>query len=187
MGKLLVLLFIFPPVIALSGQSTQQSPDQCFDVHGETIHPVIAYQSDCPIEFTKVRVVGCLGGGNWYMYQIRNRSMKPIIAYTINTITSAGTGNEASFIADTKREQLMPGEIRPTSMEKSWRVTIVPNPDKLKPKSNANNIMKGIVIYMIRRVEFADGSIYNGEQEYKFLKNFFNENPIFPNLPRKQS
>lgn len=153
----------------------QEAP--CFVIPGTDVSVVIANQPNCPIEFVDLYSVAYLDGGGKDIYRIRNRATKPIKGYTIATIHSTGTGGEHSLSSKDPKDFFLPGETRPSS-PKDLLLNIIPLTDQLRAKYHVNGEMKFIKIFVVVRVEFADGSIYDATAEYESLKKFFAENPI---------
>src|SRR5690349_2472552 len=94
--KIAFILAIFT-CSGFAKQNVEQGKRQVFIVPNDTSLAVVAYQPNCPIEFIKTPIVCFLDGGSIGIYQLKNRSSKPIRGYTIATITSAGTGYETNF------------------------------------------------------------------------------------------
>jgi hypothetical protein len=137
----------------------------------------MASRPDSPIEFVSAYCVGFIDGGGANIYQIRNRAAKPIKSFTVAIVNSEGTETEHSIEISSPDHYFFPGEITSSPL-KEWNFSIVPLTDQLREKNGLNGEMKLIKIFMVVRVEFADGSKYDATSEYESLKTFFEKNPI---------
>lgn len=147
----------------------------------ENILPVIAFQPDSPIEFLKAEYYYGLTSSGFDRYKIRNRSAKTIKSFKIATVTSAGTGSSEYYKADWGAGRMLPGEEAPRERNASYpsQMEIVPFTEQLRESKKLQG-MEGVVIFMVVRVEFEDGTTYSDEKTYNSLKEFFEENGIFP-------
>lgn len=172
-------ILLLPSFTSVFPQTEKNQPkEQFFRVPSSVILPVVTYQQDCPIEFLKPSILYHVGGGGLESFQIRNRGTKPIRAYTIATVTSAGSGAKWRFEASGPSELLMPAELRAISQEKS--MDVVPLTNVMRDEYKLRGPMKGITVFIVVRVEYGDGSVYDNEPEYKELEDFFTENRILP-------
>ncbi len=156
-------------------QNVGQEKRQCFIVPNDISLAVVAYQPNSPIEFIKTPIVCFLDGGSIGIYQLQNRSSKPIRSYTVATITSVGTGYETNFQVTKKENYFMPGKRRPEAME-DWGYDFVSLTEELRSKYHINGNLKDITIFFVIRVEFADGDVFNAKSEYESLKRFISKN-----------
>lgn len=138
----------------------------------EVIFPVLAYQPECPLEFVNVSLLHNLEGGGIQLFQLRNRGTKPVRAYRIAALTSAGAGSEWGDGKTPLREMLMPGEVRPRQAERK-DVVIVPLTEELRERHRLKGGTQGLVVFMVVRVVFADGSVFDAEAQYQSLRAFF--------------
>jgi len=171
------IVLLISAIQFLGWQNATRQEEPCFVIPNSDVLVVIANQPNCPIEFVDVYSVAYLDGGGRDIYRIRNRATKPIMGYTIATIHSTGTGGEHSLARKDPKDYFLPGEIKPSS-PKDLHLNIIPLTDQLRAKYHINGEMKFIKIFMVVRVEFADGSKYDATSEYESLKKFFEENPI---------
>lgn len=168
----LVYMFLFP---ANAQETAKGGKLAAFPEPYQSILPVVAYQPESPLEFLRVQALHNIDGGGFQIFQVRNRAAKPIRSYMIATITSAGTGAVWGNGKTPLQEALLPGHETPERME-DWKINIVTAPEKRKGSFDAKGPMKGIVVFMIVRVEFGDGSTYSAEAEYEALREFFEKN-----------
>jgi hypothetical protein len=160
---------------SVSGQ-VQQSPrkDRGFELPSEIVLPLVVHQPDCPLQFEKALVIRMIEGGGKYLYQVRNKGSKPIVSYMIATLTSAGTGDTWGSKTYRLDEPLIPNQTTPKSME-NWGIEILPLTAEMRQQYEIGKTMKGLVVFMVVRVEFSDGSLYDAHTTYKALEEFFRE------------
>ena len=154
------LLFALCLVSTASSQkANQQKARRAVVVPAEDILLVIAYQPDCPLKFEKVSIVKFVEaryGEGAELYQIRNCGPKPIRAYTIATfISSSGGASTNTYEVWKTGELLMPGQTPRNSDDD--KIEIVPLTEELRTKLRLHEPMQAVEVFMIVRVEFADG------------------------------
>lgn len=153
-----------------AGQETAQSDRRhAVVIPPEIIMPVVASQPDCPLQFENVKLLKYLDGSGGEMYQLRNRSLKPIRSYKIAMWISVGTGDETSWPRELTSELLMPDQTTPRASE-GREIKIVRLTDELRDKLKLRGSMQGIIVFMVVSVEFADGTTYNDEITSKALE-----------------
>jgi len=178
MSKKLVILVSF--LVALSQtrlpQEISKTPTlTAFLEPRESIVRVVALQPDCPLEFVRALLLHGVEGGGFQIYQVRNRGTKPIRSYKIATVTSVGTSASWGDGKLPLQQLLFPGDLRAQRIE-DWNINIVPLTDKMKVDFDVKGPLKGIVVFMVVRVELADGTTYTAEAEYEALQAFFEKN-----------
>jgi hypothetical protein len=152
------------------GVATGQEPkepiiERVVMVPPEIILPVIAYQADSPLQIEEIKLFQFVsGGGGSQSYKVRNKGTKPIRSYTIGTWNSVGTG---WAVERPMKENLLPGQVATLIGNE---VEVVDLTDALRNQLNLRGVMQASVVFMVVRVEYADGSEYNGEPLYKALK-----------------
>lgn len=138
----------------------------------ESVLPVLASQPSCPLELANLEFHHYKGGGGVQNYTVRNRSAKPIIRFVIATVSFAGGGSLDDIVARSRNEWLVPGESWPRKSD-DLNATAMSITDDTRSQYGIGPPMKGIVIYLVVRVEFSDGSIYDDEPMYRELKALF--------------
>jgi len=173
------LLTIFAIVLAcVSGSAaTKQAREKQrgIVVPAETVLPVVAFQPECPVRFEKAETIQWLGEGRGvtHRYVLRNDGTKPVVAVKVVAITQVGTGVGADIRAHNRSEWIMPGEVWPRSLSGE----IIPSTPKLLTDNHLDGSMQGIIVFMIVRVEFSDGTAYDNERANKRLEELFQANP----------
>lgn len=152
-----------------SGQGTQEpSIQRVVIVPPDIVLPLIAYQPDSPLQIEDIKIFQFVsGGGGSQSYRVRNTGKKPIRSYTIGTWNSGGTGWDVELPF---KENLLPGQVGTLTGNE---VQVVELTEDLRNQLKLRGEMKVIMVFMIVRVEYADGSIYNSESLYKSFKNAF--------------
>ncbi len=159
----------------LTGRETQnerREKMEFFVEPRESVLPVVVRQPDCPLELENLEFHHYKIGGGAQNYGVRNRSAKPIIRFVVATIGFGGGGSLDDIKPRTRSEWLMPGESWPRSRD-GYSSSVVPLTNEMRKQYGIGPPMKAIVICLVVRVEFADGSIYSDEVVYKELKRLF--------------
>jgi len=171
----LALVFLTSLQLPFFWSQSKPEREKVFLIPGDDIAVVIACQPDCPIAFVNPRCFGFLqGGGGGQIYQIQNRGAKAIKGYTLAILNSSGGLTERTA---KPRRHLQPEETTPRSLD-DWNLDIVPLTDQIREKLRVDGHLKGLTLFMIVSVEFADGSTYDARSEYESLKTFLKDNPI---------
>jgi len=136
--------------------------------------PVVVSQPDCPLKLEDVVLVKIFDVGMEERFRVRNTGAKPIRSYTIGVWNSVQTGWFAGGPIMLGNRLLFPGETY-TQFEGSNKTEIVPLTDGLRDKLKLRGPMQAIVVLMITRVEFADGTVYNAEPTFEALQAHFEE------------
>jgi hypothetical protein len=157
-------------VFAWQQRSGQERP-RLVIIPREIALPVIAHQPDCPLRFEDVLILGSVEGGGSPSFQVRNLGTRPIRAYEIVVLTSAGTAWGQKFQAKTPAELMLPGQVAPQLPPSQSE--LIPLTNELRAKLNLQGNMKGIFVFMVVRIEFTDNSTYIDEPVYKALSSYF--------------
>lgn len=149
-----------------SGQGTKESVIQrVVLVPPDIVLPVIAYQADSPLQIEDIKLFQFVSGeGSSQSYKVRNKGTKPIRSYTIGAWNSVGTGWE---IERPVKDNLLPGQVATLVGNE---VEIVELTEALRNQLNLRGVMQASVVFMVVRVEYTDGSVYNSAPLYKALK-----------------
>ncbi len=181
MKKRIGLVFLLLLAISTLGKAQKSYQEQeklrVFVEPRESVLPLIAYQPNCPLEFQNVSFLSHVGGGGAPNYEIRNVSGKPITEFKVAVSAFGTEGSRFTFKAENPSEWIMPGDKWPRSskMQKKEhsRLEIVPLTDELRQKGKVGPPMKGVLVFMVIRVVFADGSEYSDEIAYRELQKLF--------------
>ena len=148
------------------GQGTKQLEIQRVVIVPASIGlPVIVDQPDCPLQIEEPRLFKSIsGGGGGESYKVRHKGTKPIRSYTIATWNTAGTGWEVEKLV---KGNLVPGQVATLVGNE---VEFVDLTEGLRDQLELNGEMQAIVMFMVLRVEYVDGSIYDGKPLYEALK-----------------
>lgn len=138
----------------------------------EIFLPVIPYQPDCPLKLEPSETITYLNGGDATILSCRNQGTKPIRAYTVAWLNSLG-GQEKVSVKDTL---IAPGESEQV-FDKPPSVSVIPLTENLRKKLKLDGPMKAIVVFIVVKVEYTDGSVYEDEKVYSTIKDYF-EKPL---------
>jgi len=127
----------------------------------------VAYQPDSPLEFENPKLLQQIGGHWGQSFNVRNRGTKPIRAFDIGTSAGSGWG----WKANDPSAFIVPGQ-RP-GREEADDDEIIPLTEQLRDQLKLRGPMKGVVILMVVRVEYADGSVYDAGQAFEAMQEFF--------------
>lgn len=168
--KRVVICFVLIHLVLVGrafGQSAEGQVDRrVVIVPASVVLPVVASQPDCPLQIEDVKFFKYLsGGGNAETYRVRNKGTKSIRSYTIGAWNTVGTGWENEHVID---GTLLPNQVFvPTG---GYEVEVVELTESLRNQLKLRGEMQVIVVFIIARIEYADGSIWSNEATYKALK-----------------
>lgn len=172
--RFLALLFVISVSCAVYGQDalSSQKP-QAFIIPSEMMLPVVASQPGCPLRFENVRSIFYIDrSGTAETFNLRNVGSKPIRDFTVAAYTSYGGMWSKSRPQTELQRMVLTGEVASVGGEEE--VEIIPLNDELRAKFKlTDRPMGGVVVLMVVRVEFADGSIFSDEKASKALQAYF--------------
>jgi hypothetical protein len=156
-----VLLYLFFSIGTVVGQQPfSQEKDKVVMVPREVALVTVAYQPDCPLQFENVSFFAGVDGGGATNYNLRNRGSKSIRAFAVGD----SIGNRWSWDVERYHGPVSPGELVPQS---EGSVQILPLTKELRNRLKLNGPMQGLIVLMVIRVEFTDGTVYDDEPVYK--------------------
>lgn len=165
-----MLCVVFVCAVSPSSAQDVQQPERlrAVVVPRESGLVVVASQPGCPLQFENARHIAFINsGGGDEAFHLRNRGTKPIRAYTIAGLYSNIGGGWEMEMAD---QWVMPGQTAPQG---EGEIEIVPLTDALRERLRLGGPMRAVIVLMVVRVEFADGTTYNDESTYNALKSYF--------------
>lgn len=162
---LLCACFVIP---AIGQQSNPQADHQFVLMPSDQGLLLIASQPDCSLKFEDAKLLVNIKGVWGETFALRNQGTKPIRAFTVAAAGSSEWGWQAPDAA----HYIMPGQIAPPVREKNGEDKIVPLTQELREKFKLQGQMKGIVVLIVVRVEYADGSVFV-EEGYKNQEEYF--------------
>ena len=165
--KLIILYFVFVCSAGANGQNADRQKNSKFVVvPSEQVLMTTAEQPGCPLQFEEVKFLAAVDGGGSPSFEIRNKGTKPIRSFTVG-----GPDWTMTWSEQFTKKLLMPGE----KAEGTDDVEIVSLSNELRDKFNLKGPMRSILVIMVVRVEFADGSTYNAESTYEALKKYIDK------------
>jgi len=172
--RFFALLLVLSFSCAVYGQDALNSQKpQAFIIPSELILPVVASQPGCPLRFENVRSIFYIDrSGTAETFNLRNIGNRPIRDFTVAAYTSYG-GMWSKSPPKTELQRLvLTGEAASVGGEEE--VEIIPLNDELRTKFKlTHRPMGGVVVLMVVRVEFADGSVFSDEKASKALEGYF--------------
>lgn len=166
-----VLLFVMMLACEAFGihSGEQAKRKQYIEIPREIALPVIAIQPGCPVQFERVRLLIETSGRAAEALTLYNRGTKPISGVTYAMRTSNGGGWMSSWPKRLIELRIMPGEMIPLDGEAE---VIVPLTDQLRDKFKLRGSMQMIAVFMIVKVEFTDGSVYEDKETLQALESY---------------
>ena len=168
------LLFLAIPVVSTADLKAQSDPERTsyVVVPSNSITLTVASQPACPIEIAESKLLNLADGSRRaaFQYQLVNRSTKAINYVSVYAINSTGTGGGPLYNGHTLQKPLMPGE-KIVMGEASARI-IEPSAE-LTAQLKFDGPLRAVVILVIEKVKFTDGSVFNGMKTVKELENYF--------------
>ena len=137
----------------------------------EVVLVAVAYQPDCPLQFEKVSLLAGVKGGGLTSYDLRNRGTKSIRALTVGD----STGDRLSWDVARYHGPVPPGELVPLGEGGEDWIQIVPLTKELREKLKLQGPMQGLLVLMVIRVEFTDGTVYEDEAVYKAMRSYMDD------------
>jgi hypothetical protein len=173
---LIVSLCLVLPLIssAINAQQTESGQKRRYVIAPpESFLLVIAAQPDSPLRIENAKFLIGAEHGWGVRCQLRNQGTKPIRFLSLVAWTSYGAGGTLSPSGRSGTELIMPGQA--VSCDEGSKGEIVPLTDDLRDKLKLRGSMQAVVVLMVVRIEFADGSVYSDEPAYKGLQDYFAE------------
>lgn len=161
-----------------SQESTPIKKRQAVLLPAEIALYTIAKQPHCPLHIVNIQKLFLLDGWTGYRYEVRNQGAKPIRSYSIAEVNTFGTASLFSRGTKTSGKWLMPTESEgPGGGEE---IDVIPLTAQLRDQLKLNGPLKAVLVFLVVRVEFVDGSIYDDTPTYYSLKRFFLDNGVDP-------
>lgn len=166
----LILLAVLVSVTSVCGQKPSQGKVRAVVVPREIGLISVVYQPNCPLQFENAKLLAGVEGGSIRDYEIRNVGTKPIRSITIGD----STGNRWSWDVAKEHGPIGPGQLVPPWSKDNW-VELVPLTTDLRERLNLQGPMTGIVVLMVIRVEFMDGSRFDDERVFNALRIYLDD------------
>lgn len=166
-GIMMSLLLVCSAITINAQERNTQKKELFVEVPRELGLPTVAYQPNCPLQFENVKLLAGVDGGGVKSYNLRNRGTKPIRSISI------GNSNGERWSRDVASQfgPVMPGQLVPDMSDDDW-IQVVPLTKELREKLELQGPMRAIIVLMVIRVEFTDGTFYDDEPTYKALQSY---------------
>ena len=133
--------------------------------------PLVASQPDSPLQIEDVKLFKYVNeSGGAQTFKVRNNGTKAIRSYTVGAWNSVGTGWE---IEQPVSGCLLPGQT--SSPDGGGEAEVVELTEKLRNELDLRGGMKTVMVFMVVRVEYTDGSTYNNRSVYEALKTYLDK------------
>lgn len=169
----LTSLLLFP-VIVLGQESTTHSDTpaktgKAVVLTRDIVLPVSVHQPNCPLKLEFAKMHGYLDGGGVELSRFRNQGTKFITKYKIAWLTLGGGGGSVEG-----RDTIAPGYTYgdEDDAKDPFQAEIVPLTKELKEALKIGKGLQGLIYYMVVRLEYDDGSIFDDEATYKALEKY---------------
>jgi hypothetical protein len=140
-------------------------------------------QPDCPLKFEDAQLlISANKDGAWgASYKLRNAGSKPIQSVSVVMWTSDGSGGTLDSPRGNDMTLIMPGETLRGGTEE-----VIPLTNELRASLQLEEPMKAIVVILVEKIKFADGSVYNNEGVSQGLLGYFSnlENRVARDRPK---
>ena len=181
-----VLCFsLIAPIVAQEKQKTT-----VVIVPSEIFMPSIVVQPDSPIRIEAAVVGKMLDGKDRTFFKARNMTNKPISYLDVYVLASNGTGFSSIFPYKKTQGSLAPGEVAPPGLSEDSVQFILPT-ESLIQKLRLRTKMRLILFFMVVKVEFEDGTIYDAtrllnslEEHVKLFSDKYDDPTLFQSQPR---
>ena len=145
---------------------------------------LIASQPDCPLKFEDAQLLTSANkDGAWgASYKLRNLGTKPIQSVSVAMWTSDGSGGTLSSPGGNDKPPILPGETVSGGTEE-----VIPLTDELRAKLQLEEPMKAMVVLLVEKIKFVDGTVYNNEGVSQAVLGYFSnlENRDYRDSPKK--
>lgn len=149
-------------------QDKQDKIEQAVIVPTEVVLLLSAYQPDCPLKIEHAELHAYLNGGSAPDLKLRNEGNIPIRSFKIAYVDSAGTGGSWTI----SKEAVLPGQTATVSKEHP-SVKIIALSESLQEKLQLKEKAKGMIIFIVVRIEYTDGKVYDGKTLFEAAKKYF--------------
>lgn len=171
---------IFLVVISVGGvvfgqDRTQNKKESMFVIPPELVLPVVAYQPDCPLKFESVKLLQNADRGTPTAddFALRNIGNKAIRDFIVASYSSYGGMWSMSRPANQLKNLVLPGALAPPLSETD-QVEVVELTEAMRDKLKLRDQkMGGVAVFMVVRVEFADGTVFSDEKASQALEAYF--------------
>lgn len=160
MGRLLNALGLtILSVISVSSQEARIGA-KAVVIPSEIYMSTVVAQPDCPLKIERALVARMLDGSQKEFFQARNTGTKPIVFFQVAMWHSDNSGLNAIWPYKRTQNVVLPGELAPSKIT-DGSVEFVPLTENLKEKLGLTGTMRKIVFFMVFKIEFQDGSVYD--------------------------
>ena len=135
----------------------------------------VASQPECPLLIENAQALLNLDS-SWafrFSYELQNRGEKPIRNFTIYFWTSEGRGG--TLVASRLKFGVLAVGEKITQSPTTEQGIVLPLTAELRKRLKLGLPMKMVVILMVEKIEFSDGSTFSAETTLNALKKYFED------------
>jgi hypothetical protein len=169
------ILFIFAVILSAATFAFSQTKKTQFVIEPtDQVMLLVSSSPECPVLIEDpIRFLNI--GAPWdmrYKFQITNRAQKPIVSVSVVHWTSLGTGGTLAHFTKLANGELAPG-VTQSINGITVKDEVIPLTDELRNRIDLQGPLKAVVVLMVERVQFSDGSVYSAEKNSKALSRYF--------------
>ncbi|MBL8170171.1 MAG: hypothetical protein JNJ50_18575 [Acidobacteria bacterium] len=166
----LFVVGVFSPSLA---QDSQKAIEPAVVVPKENVLLVVAHQPECPLKIEHIELHAPVAGGHYPPdLKLRHKGDIPIKSFKVAYIDAEGTGGSWTF----SKKLVLPNQVVTVS-EKPPSVKIIPLTEELRKQLRLTNVLQGLIIIVVVRVDFTDETFYEDEKSYESLRRYFEDRP----------
>jgi hypothetical protein len=169
----LLVLFLLATT-APAQENEPQAKAKYIVVPPENTMIVTAAQPECPVRLEEAKLIVNIDK-RWdfrFLYDLYNKATKPIKSISVIFWTTENTGG--TLTNGLNGVTLLSGHRIVSELQTEQR-EVIPLTDKLRKDLKIDGKMKSVVILMVEKVTFVDGTQFSDTRTFNGLKQFFDE------------
>src|ERR1044072_8520659 len=169
MSKLIKVVLLLPIFVSSILAQDVKDRAKAVVIPSEIYMPTIVAQPECPLKIKKAVVAKMLDGTRRDFFLARNIGNKPILFFQVAAWYSDNTGLNAIWPYKRTQTSVSPGAVAPSELN-DGSIEFIPLTEPLRKNLRLDGKMRRIVFFMVFRVEFDDGSVYDATPLLRSLK-----------------
>lgn len=170
-NRLVLLTTLFAIAASASGQD-KSGAQRYVVVPPDSVLLVTASQPGCPVEITNAKLLNPVDGSRRaaFLYEFRNRGVKPIKSVSVYALNSDATGGGPLYNGHVMKEPLLPGQ---TLLVGETALEITALTRELREKLKFTNHLRALVVLLVQSVEYTDGTVFSDSTTLRALDDYF--------------
>jgi len=170
-NRLVLLATLFALASGASGQD-KSGVQRYVVVPPENVLLVTASQPGCPVEITNAKLLNPVDGRRRaaFVYELRNRGVKPIRFVSVYALNSDATGGGPLYNGHVMKRPLMPGQ---TLLVGAKELEVTALTTELRARLKLTNGMRVVVVLLVKSVEYTDQTVFSDPTTIKALDDYF--------------